>query len=69
MGEWGSFDFKDPATGKPKCYPISGTGSNGVTINTLGTTSPRRRGRGGFGGHQLQPLAAQCQRDHGPGRL
>lgn len=39
VGEWGSFDFVDPATGKPKCYPISGTGSNGVTINTLGTTS------------------------------
>lgn len=37
VGDWGSFDFVDPATGKPKCYPISGTGSNGVTINTLGT--------------------------------
>lgn len=39
VGEWGSFDFVDPATGKPKCYPISGTGSNGVTINTLGTAN------------------------------
>jgi outer membrane receptor protein involved in Fe transport len=39
VGAWGSFDFVDPATGKPKCYPISGTGSNGVTINTLGTSS------------------------------
>lgn len=39
VGDWGSFDFVDPATGKPKCYPISGTGSNGVTINTLGTAS------------------------------
>lgn len=39
VGEWGSFDFKDPLTGKPKCYPISGTGSNGVTINTLGTSN------------------------------
>ncbi len=39
VGEWGSFDFVDPSTGKPKCYPISGTGSNGVTINTLGTAS------------------------------
>ena len=39
VGEWGSFDYVDPATGKPKCYPISGTGSNGVTINTLGTGS------------------------------
>ncbi len=37
VGEWGSGDYIDPATGKPKCYPISGTGSNGVTINTLGT--------------------------------
>jgi outer membrane receptor protein involved in Fe transport len=39
VGEWGSFDYKDPLTGQPKCYPISGTGSNGVTINTLGTSS------------------------------
>lgn len=39
VGEWGSFDFQDPTTGKPKCYPISGTGSNGVTINTIGTNS------------------------------
>lgn len=39
VGDWGSFDFVDPATGKAKCYPISGTGSNGVTINTIGTTS------------------------------
>lgn len=37
VGDWGSWDFKDPATGKPKCYPITGTGSNGVTINTIGT--------------------------------
>lgn len=39
VGEWGSFDFVDPKTGKPKCYPISGTGSNGVTINTIGTSN------------------------------
>jgi iron complex outermembrane receptor protein len=32
-----SLDFIDPRTGQPKCYPISGTGSNGVTINTIGT--------------------------------
>jgi iron complex outermembrane recepter protein len=38
-GAWGSSDYVDPATGKPKCYPITGTGSNGVTINTLGTTT------------------------------
>jgi len=30
-------DFIDPATGKSKCYPITDTGSNGVTINTIGT--------------------------------
>lgn len=39
VGEWGSWDFKDPVTGQPKCYPITGTGSNGVTINTIGTSS------------------------------
>jgi iron complex outermembrane receptor protein len=39
VGEWGSYDYVDPTTGKPKCYPISGTGSNGVTINTLGTAT------------------------------
>jgi outer membrane receptor protein involved in Fe transport len=35
-------DFIDPATGQPKCYPLtfgSSAGSNGVTINTLGTSS------------------------------
>ncbi len=37
VGAWGSGDTIDPATGKPKCYPITGTGSNGVTINTIGT--------------------------------
>lgn len=47
VGDWGSFDFVDPTTGKPKCYPISGTGSNGVTINTLGTAS--RAGVGAAG--------------------
>lgn len=37
----GSGDFIDPRTGQPKCYPITSTGSNGVTINTIGTnTSP-----------------------------
>ncbi len=38
-GAWGSGDFIDPLTGKPKCYPITATGSNGVTINTIGTSS------------------------------
>ena len=32
-----SLDFVEPTTGQPKCYPITGTGSNGVTINTIGT--------------------------------
>lgn len=32
-----SVDYIDPATGRSKCYTISGTGSNGVTINTIGT--------------------------------
>jgi outer membrane receptor protein involved in Fe transport len=36
-GEWGSLDFIDPLTGKPKCYGITGAGNNGATINTLGT--------------------------------
>jgi outer membrane receptor protein involved in Fe transport len=35
----GTGDFVDPLTGRPKCYPITGTGSNGVTINTIGTQS------------------------------
>jgi hypothetical protein len=39
VGDWGSLDFKDPATGQPKCYPITTTGSNGVTINTIGTNN------------------------------
>ena len=37
VGEWGSRDFIDPLTGKPKCYGITGTGNSGVTINTIGT--------------------------------
>lgn len=32
-------DYVDPLTGQPKCYPITGTGSNGVTINTIGTNT------------------------------
>ena len=38
VGAWGSGDFVDPLTGKPKCYPITTTGDNGVTINTIGTS-------------------------------
>lgn len=36
-GEWGSLDFIDPLTGKPKCYPTGASGENGVTINTIST--------------------------------
>lgn len=32
-----SLDYVDPTTGKPKCYPISASGANGVTVNTIGT--------------------------------
>ena len=32
-------DYIDPLTGQPKCYPITSTGSNGVTINTIGTNT------------------------------
>jgi iron complex outermembrane receptor protein len=39
VGDWGSLDYVDPVTGKPKCYPTGLTGENGVTINTLGTPS------------------------------
>jgi iron complex outermembrane receptor protein len=39
VGTWGSADTVDPLTGKSKCFPITGTGDNGVTINTIGTSS------------------------------
>lgn len=32
-----SWDYVDPKTGKAKCYPVTTTGSNGVTVNTIGT--------------------------------
>ncbi|MGX1587026.1 TonB-dependent receptor plug domain-containing protein [Brevundimonas diminuta] len=31
-----SRDYIDPLTGKSKCYPITSTGSNGSSINTIG---------------------------------
>lgn len=37
VGAWGSWDFVDPLTGKPKCYGVTGTGNNGTTINTIST--------------------------------
>ena len=42
-----SLDFVDPTTGRPKCYPITGTGSNGVTINTIGTNTVAGQGAAG----------------------
>ncbi|HEY8876014.1 MAG TPA: TonB-dependent receptor [Roseateles sp.] len=39
VGDWGSSDYVDPLTGKPKCYPTGLTGENGVTINTIGTST------------------------------
>lgn len=47
VGAWGSGDTVDPLTGKPKCYPITSTGSNGVTINTIGTSSTTGVGAAG----------------------
>jgi iron complex outermembrane recepter protein len=32
-----SLDYIDPKTGKPKCNTISGRGTAGVTVNTIGT--------------------------------
>jgi outer membrane receptor protein involved in Fe transport len=32
-------DYIDPLTGQSKCYPITSSGSNGVTINTLATAN------------------------------
>ncbi len=37
----GSADFIDPRTGQPKCYTISGNGTDGVTFNTLGLAGTR----------------------------
>lgn len=44
-----SLDFIDPLTGRPKCYPITGTGSNGVTINTIGTQNITAANSAGLG--------------------
>ncbi len=54
-------DFIDPLTGAPKCYPISGTGSNGVTINTIGTNTVAGVGAAGSVGttfNRWRPNAA-----------
>lgn len=40
-------DYVDPRSGQIKCYPITFTGSNGVTINTIGTQN--LTGVGGLG--------------------
>src|SRR5262249_52495830 len=44
-----SLDYMGPLTGQPKCYPISTTGSNGVSINTIGTSSVTAANAAGFG--------------------
>jgi len=44
-----SIDYVDPNTGQSKCYPITGTGSNGVTINTIGTNAAGLPGIGAVG--------------------
>jgi outer membrane receptor protein involved in Fe transport len=44
-----SLDYIDPTTGQSKCYPITGTGSNGVTINTIGTNPGGLPGIGAVG--------------------
>ena len=46
-GFLGGAETLDPRTGQPKCYPITGSGDNGVTINTLGTST--RAGVGAVG--------------------
>lgn len=45
---FGSGDFIDPKTGKAKCYPTGATGLDGVTVNTIGT-STRTLAAGGPG--------------------
>ncbi|MDO9369886.1 MAG: TonB-dependent receptor [Sphingopyxis sp.] len=45
---FGSGDFKDPRTGQPKCYPSGFTGVDGVSVNTIGT-STRTLAAGGPG--------------------
>jgi iron complex outermembrane receptor protein len=56
-----SLDFVDPVTGRPKCYPITSTGSNGVTVNTIGTNSATGVGAAGSVGtafNRWRPNAA-----------
>lgn len=58
---FGSADFIDPKTGKDKCYPLTGTGDNGVTINTIGTNSVAGRPAAGAVGttfNRFRPNAA-----------
>jgi outer membrane receptor protein involved in Fe transport len=47
VGDWGSSDFIDPLTGRAKCYPTGLTGENGVTINTIGTSTATGTGAQG----------------------
>ena len=51
-------DYIDPLTGKSKCYPLTTTGSNGVTINTIGTnmlTGVAAAGAGGTSFNRWRP--------------
>jgi outer membrane receptor protein involved in Fe transport len=57
----GTGDYIDPRTGQPKCYPITGTGDNGVTINTIGTSTAAGVGAPGSVGtsfNRFRPNAA-----------
>ena len=54
------------APASPSATASRGTGNNGVTINTLGTGNRRRRRRAGLGRHDVQPLAPELVRHHGP---
>ncbi|WP_413462238.1 TonB-dependent receptor [Brevundimonas phoenicis] len=49
-------DYIDPMTGMSKCYPITGTGSNGSSINTIGTGALTSDAMlAGLGGIALRP--------------
>lgn len=79
-----SRDYIDPLTGQSKCYPITGTGSNGSAINSIGVgvegplNSAGNRTFIEIAGHRrrrhaswpVQPLPPELGRDHGAdGRL
>ena len=62
---FGSGDFIDPTTGKAKCYPTGATGLDGVTVNTIGTSTragaaggPGNAALGSFSRFRYNPAAA-----------